>query len=258
MNEQTYQACIDAYCTAVGANAGVKEHLIANYRVLVGAWKVTHRDLGECAFRFVRDCRIPNWPKEHSEAIGREVDAIRKEKLAGMRPARTEHECPVCEGLGLVVVPIPECFRGGVIRPRLRISKDEHGRMVRNLFLPTCTVVCSAEKCWAGERAAFSNREYATERKRSNMMNMNGYIAKVGAGSEPTVALHEWILSQAQESRKVEEAMATSKADKDELEKTRDIYRSIIGNILARQSAWVEREPYRDPAEVDENEAIPA
>jgi len=258
VTNEVYLRVVETYCRAVGAGAGVQEHLAANYRVLVEAWKVTAMDLGECAFRFVRDCRIPNWPKEHSEAIGREVDAIRKEKLAAMRPARTEHECPVCDGIGLVVVPAPDCFRGGVIRPRLRINKDERGRMVRKQFLPTCTVVCSAEKCWAGERAGFANREYASERKRPNMMTMDQYIAKVGLGTEPTVALREWTLKQAEKSRKLEEAMATSKAEKDELEKTRDIYRSIIGNILARQSAWVERGPYCDPAEVDENEAIPA
>lgn len=253
MNEQTYQACIDAYCTAVGANAGVKEHLIANYRVLVGAWKITHRDLGECAFRFVRDKRIPNWPKEHSEAIGREVDAIRKEKLAGMRPPRTEHECPVCDGIGVVIVPHPCCVHQGRIT-----GYYDHRARIRRREVVTVSVVCTAPRCWAGERAGVSDREYADGKGKPKLLTMDAYLRRVGVSFEPTIALREWEAEQATKSRKVEEAMATSKADRDELDRTRDVFRSIIGNILARQSAWVEREPYRDPAEVDENEAIPA
>lgn len=253
MNVAQFAESVDGYCVAVGANAGVKEHLNANHRVIVGAWKVTHRELSECAFRFVRDCRIPNWPKEHSEAIGREVDAIRKEKLAAMRPVRTEHECPVCHGIGVVIVPHPCCVHQGRIT-----GYYDHRARIRRREVVTVSVICTAPKCWAGQRAAQANHAFADERSKPKLLTMEAYLRRVGMAFEPTVALREWELEQAAKSRKVEEEMATSKADRDELDRTRDIYRSLLGNILARQSAWVEREPYRDAAEVDETEAIPA
>lgn len=242
MNPEQFAESVAVYCTAVGANIGVKEHLIANYRVIVGAWKVTYRDLGEIAFRFVRDKRIPNWPKEHSEAIGRELDAIRAEQSAKLRPDRTAHECSVCEGIGLVVVPHPCCVHEG------RVSGYyDHRARIRRREVVTVSVVCTAPKCWAGERAAMANRGYADDKGRAKLLTMDGYLRRVGLSFEPTIALREWEAGQAAKSR------AADPPDDNE----RDIFRSIIGNILARRQVWAEQ-PYRDPAEVDENEAIPA
>lgn len=58
MNETLFAECVDDYCRGVGANSGVAEHLKANYRTLVIAWKITARDFGEVAFRFVSGKRI--------------------------------------------------------------------------------------------------------------------------------------------------------------------------------------------------------
>lgn len=241
MTPEQFAESVSVYCTAVGAGIGVKEHLIANYRVIVGAWKVTHRDLSECAFRFVRDKRIPNWPKEHSEAIGREVDIIRREKLAAMRPERTEHACPVCEGIGLVVVPHPCCVHDGRVT-----GYYDHRARIRRRDVVTISVVCTAPKCWAGERAAMAFREYADDKGRAKLLTMDRYLRRVGLAFEPTVALREWEAAQAAKSREA--------CPHDEGE--RDIFRSIIGNILARRQVWAEQ-PYRDPAEVDDWE-VPA
>lgn len=252
MNQSAFEGCVDAYCRAVGARAGVREHLGANYRVLVGAWKITAIDLGEIAFRFVRDSRIPNWPKEHSEAIGRELDVIRKEKLAAMMPARSSHECRVCGGAGIVIVPHPCCVHRGQV-----CGYYDRAARIRRREVVTVSVICTAPKCWRGEATRLANATFADERNRPTLITLDKYLAKFEPGFEPTVALREWERSQAEASRRAEEAAATTGRDRDEVEKTRSLYRKLVGTILERQQSWVEREPYRDEAEVDENEAIP-
>jgi|GEM_PF-5958181 len=252
MTEAQFAEYVQIYCTAVGAGVGVREHLAANYRTLVGAWKVTALDLSEIAFRLVSGKRIPNWPKEHSEAIGRELDAIRAEKMAAMMPVRTSHECPVCDGTGLVIVPHPCCVHRG----RVAGYYDRFAR-IRRPDVVTVTVICTAPKCWRGESTRLSLNRHAEETKRAPMMTLDKYLAKMDPGFEPTMALREWERERAEASRVAESAAATSPKERDELERSRGVYRRIIANIFSRRDEWSSREGYRDPAEVDDDELIP-
>lgn len=243
MTEAIFSEFVATYCTATGANAGVREHLLANYRVLIGAWKMTPRDFSEVSFRLVAGNRVPNWPREHTEAIGRELDAIRAERIAATHAKRDPHECPVCDGRGLVIVPHPCCiFRGkvsGYYNPRTKERRDS---------VSTCAVLCTAPKCWAGENARASNRRWAEETGKPKLLTMDQYLERVGYGTEPTVALREWEHDRAEASRR---------ADPPD-DRQKDVFRSLVANILARAESWAERGEHRDPAEVDERDAIPA
>lgn len=240
MTPDAFASWIATYCTAIGAGPGVAEVLGANYKSIVLAWKANDRELGEIAFRLVSGKRIPKWPNEHLSAIGNELDAIRADQSAKTRPARTEHGCPVCEGLGLVVVPHPCCVYQGRVT-----GYYDHRARVRRREVVTVAVICSASKCWAGERAVQANWAYADERKKPKLLTMDAYMRRVGLGFEPTIALREWEREQAAKSR------AACPPETRE----QDVFRSIVGSILARQQVWAEQ-PYRDEAEVDEG-AIP-
>lgn len=241
MNETVFATCVEEYCIATGAGIGVREHLLANYRVIVGSWKIRATDIREIAFRFVNEKRTPNWPKDHTEAIGKELDAIRKAQIAATQAKQGGDECPVCNGIGIVVVPHPCCiFRGKVCDYYNPRTKEKRAKVY------TCAVICTAPKCWAGSNAKSSNQRWADETNKPKLLTMDQYIERVGYGTEPTVALREWEHEQAQASRKAEPIT----------DRERDVFRSVLANILSRQEAWTEREPYRDSAEI--NEEIPA
>ncbi len=244
MNETVFAECVASYCTATGAGIGVRETLLANYRVIVGAWKVTPREFGDIAFRLVSQTRIPNWPKEHTEAIGRELDAIRKDRIAATSQRRGSHDCPVCDNLGIVTVPRPCCVRSGRVVPCPGFHSASHGQTCH-----TTGVICTAPRCYRGEAAKASSIRFADETGKPRVMSMDTYLKRVGQHVEPTTILREWDHARAEASR-----IAEPHTDRE-----RDVFRSVIGNILARQDAAREAAlaGYRDPAEVDE-EAIPA
>lgn len=248
MTPEEYRDAVETYCTVTGGSAAVGETLRSHHRTIVGKWKATGRELGEVAFRLVESKEIPNWPREHLAAIGTELDKLRAERAARMRPERTAHTCTVCEGIGLVVVPHPCCVYQG----RIIGFYDARSR-IRRREVVTCAVICTAAKCWAGERALQASRQG----EKPPLLTMDSYLRRVGVHVEPTVLLREWQLDQAKRSRAAEEKAATTKDDKDELERSRDVFRSITANILARREAWAES-PYRDDAEVDDEVPIPA
>lgn len=236
MTAVEYAETVAIYCKVTGAGPGVAETLSLHHRTIVGKWRATGRELGEVAYRLAESKDIPTWPNEHLKAIGSELDRLRAEQAIAQRPKRTEHECLICDGIGLVIVPHPCC----IFRGKITGFYDARAK-IRRRDVVTIAVICTAPKCWAGERQLQSNRNYADESKKPRLLTMDGYLRRVGNYIEPTVLLREWELEQAAKSR--------SASPREENET--DVFRSLVGKILERQREWVET-PYHDEAEVDD------
>lgn len=97
---------------------------------------------------------------------------------------RGPNECPVCDGKGIVIVPHPCCiFRGKVCGYYNPATKEKRATVY------TVSVLCTAAKCYAGERAASTNREYAAERNRGRGDDRGAKCAKLPSNFSPPRSL---------------------------------------------------------------------
>lgn len=150
---------VSVYVKETGSPAEVADLLVENQEVILGHWRATRAELDECADRLIRDGRVPRWLNEHTNALHRELKALREEAARVARAAApVPADCPACGGSGLAVVPLRACVWEGrlVLHPDFR-------RVV------TGAVVCDRPGCVAGERQQLAERCRKTDRPRPTL-----------------------------------------------------------------------------------------
>ena len=137
-------AWAEEHCEATGGGAETMRVLLANRHIITGPpWSATRDELAEVSARLVRECRVPRWPNEHTDAIGRELRLLR----AAAAVSEVAADCPACGGSGYAIVPVAACVWEGQV-----ILHPTHKRLI------TGAVLCDRPGCEAGERAIAAER----------------------------------------------------------------------------------------------------
>lgn len=159
MERDWFDGWVTLHCQATGANAEAAASLRANRRAFVDDWHSTPEELGECTHRLISRLRVPKWPNEHAEAVGRELNELRYERAAAGRvpkpdPVLTARigtaprpaECHFCNDTGFVPVPHPLCVERPADGPP-RIACYPGTRTVY-----TGVALCDQPDCLPGRR----------------------------------------------------------------------------------------------------------
>lgn len=221
MTPEKFKDCVAAYCTATGASAAVAETLVANYRSIVTTWKCTLAEIMEVASRLVSRGRIPTWANEHLKAIGLELDEIRSEVRLRSLPPENPNECNFCKGIGWIIVPHPCCIYRGKVEFYYNPTTKERRQAVL-----TMAVLCDNYDCRAGASAQAASNEYADSKKKPRCRTFSNYTNLIG-GHDGIAALNEWD----------SELAARMRAEYPRSESENDTFRSLMANILKRESA---------------------
>src|SRR5688572_4516671 len=82
MSEADFDQWVRAHVTTTGAEPQrLTELLHANRHIICDKWRADFADLCICTDRLVEGRRVPEFPNEHTNAIGRELVALRAERL---------------------------------------------------------------------------------------------------------------------------------------------------------------------------------
>lgn len=96
MSESDFGQWVSAHVTTTGADpVRLTELLWANRHIITEKWKADYPDLCICTDRLVEGRRVPEFPNEHTNAIGRELVALRAERA---RRAQTTANVDPYEG----------------------------------------------------------------------------------------------------------------------------------------------------------------
>lgn len=145
MTDKDFTDWVGFHCGSTGATDRVVETLTAALtRKAIMAWEPTLEDLCECTLRLVKGRRVPQFPNEHTNAIGAELVALRTERYEAETAAPRDGDgCPDCAGSGLVVILHPRCCWNR------RTVIDRRTQRVL-----TASAVCPRLECKAGRRVA--------------------------------------------------------------------------------------------------------
>jgi hypothetical protein len=201
MNTDWFDEWVILYCEATAAGGEVAAALLANRAVILDPpWSATQAELGEITARLVRECRVPKFPNEHTDAIGNELRAVRDERRhaaippVGHAPGDFAPDCPACGGSGLAVVPLRACVLDGrvVLNPRT-------GRV------DTGAVLCDRPGCLAGERVQADEGLRKLDDRRPRRPRLSQCERAVGGRDLPAM-LREYERAAAVAARKGEPA----------------------------------------------------
>lgn len=110
-----FDGWIEHHCDATAAGADAMRMLMLARSAFVEDWDASEIELRECTRRLIAGMRVPKFANEHSDAIGRELIAMRKERdrESVQRSVDRAEVCHQCDGLGWVEVPHPKCVFNG-------------------------------------------------------------------------------------------------------------------------------------------------
>lgn len=107
MSESDFLQWVKAHVTTTGAESvRLTELLMANRHIICNQWNADFADLCICTDRLVDGGRVPEFPNQHTNALHRELIALRSERT---RDAMTRYsvsetgerikgcDCPKCE-----------------------------------------------------------------------------------------------------------------------------------------------------------------
>ncbi len=150
MSDDEFYGWVELHCIATGATPDTARTISAN-RETFRKWSATVGELGECTARLVAHMRTPKFANEHTDAVGLELKALRRERsetLAAADPRdpgpAPEPKCELCRDRGLVDVPMPECVVVPSDAPARLVPKAGYRTVL------TIPVRCDHKACAAG------------------------------------------------------------------------------------------------------------
>lgn len=175
---------IGSYIATTGADTNTATLLMSNRNVIVDHWRATLAELQECTTRLVVGMRVPKFPNEHTDAIGRELIRLRAERKARAQAAPPA-DCRLCNGVGWVVVPHPSCVAHG----QLATYHSTRGVYTVAVICTECTTGRTALEA-EGRRVAAASE--AGLGRRPHRLTLDRYTALVhGADGAALLREHE-------------------------------------------------------------------
>lgn len=108
MTRELFEQWVNIHITATGAEpVRLAELLWANRDTIIERWHAEYAELCECSERLIERRRVPEFANEHTNAIHRELTALREEqarkkRVDSFRAVHGGHvqgcDCPHCNG----------------------------------------------------------------------------------------------------------------------------------------------------------------
>lgn len=101
MTHEDFALWVDAHVKATGGEARLSDLLWANRHIVDERWHATYAEMCECTQRLIEKCLVPQFAAEHTNALHRELRAIRaeSERREKSKKFQETYAAPVVERL---------------------------------------------------------------------------------------------------------------------------------------------------------------